>query len=208
LRAVKRLYLALLVNRDDNGVLGRIHVETNDVPDYFDEQGIVGALERAHAVGPQSMRFPQTLNGAQAHADGFSHGAAGPVRGLSRRFGAGQLQDPSDDLQGQRRPTGLARLVAQQAIYTLLGVTRLPTPYGGPTDAGAASNFRNGQPLSQGKDDLRALSMLSSAVAIVDDGKQTLTFSASPMEDVDGLGHPPRHAHPHPSVSLPLASVQ
>ena len=179
LRTVERLDLALLVDGDDDGVLGRVHVEANDVLDLVDELRIGGALERAQAVGLQSMRFPQTLNGAQAHAHGFGHGAAGPVRDLSRRFGAGQLQDPSDDLQGQRRPTGLARLVAQQAVDAFVGIARLPTPDGGPTDAGAASNFRNRQSLGRGKDDLRALNMLSRAVAVGDDGEQTLAIKGS-----------------------------
>jgi hypothetical protein len=75
--------------------------------------------QRAQAVGLQSMRFPKALNGAQADAHSIGHGAAGPMRGLARRFGAGQLQDAGDDLQGQGRATGLARLVAQQAVDAL-----------------------------------------------------------------------------------------
>jgi hypothetical protein len=35
------------------------------------------------------MRLPQALHGAQADADGFGHGAAGPMRGVAGRFGAG-----------------------------------------------------------------------------------------------------------------------
>src|SRR5277367_6049747 len=62
LRAVERLDLALLVDRDD-------------VLDLLGELGIVGALEGANAVRLQSMRLPQALHGAQADADGFGHRA-------------------------------------------------------------------------------------------------------------------------------------
>ena len=36
----------------------------------------------------QSMRLPQALYGPQANADGFGHGAAGPMRGVAGRLGA------------------------------------------------------------------------------------------------------------------------
>ena len=45
LRAVERLDLALLVDRDDHRVLGRVHVEADDVLDLLGELGIVGALK-------------------------------------------------------------------------------------------------------------------------------------------------------------------
>jgi hypothetical protein len=60
-------------------MLGRVHVEA-DVLDLLGELGIVGALEGENAVRLQPMRLPQALNGAQADADRFRHGAAGPLR--------------------------------------------------------------------------------------------------------------------------------
>ena len=78
-----------LFDGDDDGVLGRVHVEANDVLDLVDELRIGGALERAQAVGLQSMRFPQTLNGAQAHAHGF--GMARPVQCVTSPGGSEQV---------------------------------------------------------------------------------------------------------------------
>jgi len=72
----------------------------------------------------QPMRLPQALHGAQADADGFGHGAAGPRRGVARRLGAGQVHNLGDDLGRKRSTAGFARLVAQQAIDALLSVSR------------------------------------------------------------------------------------
>jgi hypothetical protein len=90
--------------------------------DLLGELGIVGALKSANAVRLQPMRLPQALQGAQADADGFGHGAAGPVRGPVRRLGAGQVHNLGDDLGRKRSAARLARPVAQQAIDTLLSI--------------------------------------------------------------------------------------
>jgi hypothetical protein len=58
LRAVERLDLALLVDRDDHHVLGRVHVEADDVLDLLGELRIVGALEGANAMRLQPVRLP------------------------------------------------------------------------------------------------------------------------------------------------------
>jgi len=134
LRAVEGLNLALLVDRDDHRVLGRVHIEADDVFDFGREIGIVGALEGADAMRLQPMRLPQALDRAQADADGFGRGAAGPMGGLARRLGTGQLQNLCDDLGRKRRSAGLARLVAQQTVDALLGVARLPAPDGRTAD--------------------------------------------------------------------------
>ena len=53
--AVKRLNLALFVDRQDDGVCGRIDIEPDDVAQFVDEARIVGQLERAHPVRLQTM---------------------------------------------------------------------------------------------------------------------------------------------------------
>jgi hypothetical protein len=45
LRAVQGLHLALLINRQDDGVLWRIHVQADDVADLLDGVGIGGEVE-------------------------------------------------------------------------------------------------------------------------------------------------------------------
>ena len=86
----------------------------------------------------QPMRLPQALHGAQADADGFGHGAAGPMRGVAGRFGGGGVHN-GDDLGRKRSAARLARPVAQQAFDTLLGVSRLPAPDRGSAGAPRAA---------------------------------------------------------------------
>ena len=54
LGAVERLDLALLVDRQHDGVRGRIDVEPDDVAQLVDELWVVGELELAHAMRLQS----------------------------------------------------------------------------------------------------------------------------------------------------------
>ena len=206
LRAVERLDLALLVDRDDDRVLGRVHVEADDVLDLLDELRIVGALEGANAVRLQPMRLPQALHGAQADADGFGHGAAGPMRGVARRLGAGQVHNLGDDPGRKRSAAGLARLVSQQTMDALLGVSRLPAPDRGSADARPPRHFLHRQTVGRTKDDVRPPDMFKWAIAIRDNGQQTLAIFAG-RKDTDGLSHAHKLAHPpqfvnHPSVSV------
>jgi hypothetical protein len=142
LRAVERLNLALLINRDDHRVLGRLHVEADNILDLLGELGVVGAFEGANAVRLQPMRLPQALHGAQAHADGLGHGAAGPMRGVAGWLGAGQVDNFGDDLGRKGSAAGLARLLAQEATAALLSVSRMPAPNRRSTDPSAEGGRR------------------------------------------------------------------
>ena len=51
LGALQGLDLALLVNAQDHGMVGRIKVEADDVADLFDEEGVGGELGSASAGG-------------------------------------------------------------------------------------------------------------------------------------------------------------
>jgi len=116
--------LAFLVDGDDDGVSGRVHVEADDILDLLGEIWIVGALESADAMRLQAMRFPQALDGAKRYAGGLGHGAPGPMGDLARRFGTGQLQNLRDNFRRERGLAGFARLVAQEAIDALLTICR------------------------------------------------------------------------------------
>jgi hypothetical protein len=63
LSAVERLDLAFLIDRDDDRVVRRVHVETDDVLDLGGEGGIGGPFERAQAMG-LAMGVPDALDGA------------------------------------------------------------------------------------------------------------------------------------------------
>ena len=53
--AIKRLNLALFVDRQHDGVCGQIDIEPDDVAQFVGETRIVGQLELAHPVRLQAM---------------------------------------------------------------------------------------------------------------------------------------------------------
>ena len=79
LRAVKRLNLALFVDRQDDGVRGRIDIEPDDVAQFVDEARIVGQLELAHPVRLQTVGAPDALDRTQAEPRCLRHQGAGPM---------------------------------------------------------------------------------------------------------------------------------
>ena len=68
-RSLQRLDLAVLVDRQDNRMGGRVHVEADDVLDLLGESRVVRALEGAHAMRLQMVPLPNALDGAQRDAD-------------------------------------------------------------------------------------------------------------------------------------------
>ena len=71
LRAVERLDLRLFVDREDDGMGGRIDIKPDHVAQLVDELRVVGELELPNPVWLQTMRAPDALNGTRANADGF-----------------------------------------------------------------------------------------------------------------------------------------
>jgi hypothetical protein len=71
---------------------------------------------------------------------------------------------------------------------------------------GGKTTPQHWQPLGGKENDLRSLDVLERTVSIADDGEQPLTiFGAN--NDVDGLGHRPRFAHPAEPVNPVSVSV-
>src|SRR5262249_27921845 len=79
LGAVERLDLALLVERQDDGMRWRIDIELDDVLELGGELRIVGQLELAHPVWLQAVPAPDALHRTDADADRLCHHGAGPV---------------------------------------------------------------------------------------------------------------------------------
>lgn len=92
---IARLDLALLVDGDDDGMSGWVHIETDDILDLLGEFGIIGALERPQTMRLEAMGVPQTLDGAQRDADGLGHRVARPMGGFGRRNVADRLEEPA-----------------------------------------------------------------------------------------------------------------
>ena len=102
LGAVERLDLALLVDREHDGMGRRIDIEPDDVAQLVDELRIVGELELPDPVRLQAMGAPDALDRTDADAGGLRHHRAGPMGRLAGRVGPGQR----DDALGDIRPSG------------------------------------------------------------------------------------------------------
>ena len=63
LGAVQRLDLALLINRQNDGVVGRIDIQADDVAQLGDELRVIGQLELTHPMRLQagSKNVPRTV---------------------------------------------------------------------------------------------------------------------------------------------------
>ena len=104
LSAVERLDLALLIDRDDDRVRRRVHVEADDVLDLGGEGWVAGSLESSQTMGLEAMGAPDALNGTQRNAGGLGHRPSGPMGDGARRLRTGQGDDPRDNGLGDGAP--------------------------------------------------------------------------------------------------------
>jgi hypothetical protein len=71
LSSVERLDLALLVNRQNDGVVRRIDKKADDVAQLGDELRVIGELEPTHSVRLQAVGPPDALYRTDADPDRF-----------------------------------------------------------------------------------------------------------------------------------------
>ena len=109
LGAVERLDLALLVDREDDGMGGRIDVEADDVLELLGELRVVRQLEGPDAVRRELVGLQDALHRAQADAGRLGQHPAGPVGGFARRRPERQIDHP---LHGRRPAAAACRACA------------------------------------------------------------------------------------------------
>jgi len=92
LSAVKRLDLALFVDRQHHGMGRGVDIEPDDVGELGGKAGIARALEGAQPMRLQLVQYARcaALHRTQRNADGFGNRPAGPVGCLVPRLSAGQ----------------------------------------------------------------------------------------------------------------------
>ena len=184
----------------------RVHVEADDIFDLFSEGRVVGGLEGADPVGLKAVRLPDALHRAQADACCLGDHAARPMGGLSGRLAARQRQYFGHGRRRQRFLAGLARLIAQQPVDTLLGEALLPSPYRRSAGAALARHRQHRQAVGRQENDPSPLSVFLRPVAITDDRSQSQAILVA-QKDTDGLCHAPRIARPEPPVNPMFVSV-
>ena len=206
LGAVERLDLRFLVDRDDDGMDGRVHVEADDIFDLFSEGRVGGRLEGADPVGLKTVRLPDALHRAQADAYRLGDHAARPMSGLSGRLAARQRQDFGHGRRRQRLLAGLARLVAQQPVDTLLGEALLPSPYRRTADGSLARHRQHRQAVARQENDPSPLNVFLRPVSITGDRRQSQAILIA-KKDTDGLCHASRIAWLEPAVNPMFTSM-
>src|SRR5215831_2768019 len=110
LGAVQRLDLAFLIDRENDGVVGRIDVEADDLFELGRELGIIRQLEPADQMRPQAVSTPDPLHRTDADASGLRHRRARPMAGGRRWPCQGQRHNTFGHLWAQRRNTRGPRL--------------------------------------------------------------------------------------------------
>src|ERR1700726_208074 len=144
LGAVQRLDLAFLIDRENDGVVGRVDVEADDLFELGRKLGIVGQLEPADQMRPQAMSTPDPLHRTDADPSGFRHRRAGPMAGGRRRSCQGQGHNAFGYLWAQWWNARGTSLVAPKPRYAFFAKPFLPAPdhrlglAGGAHDVGSA----------------------------------------------------------------------
>src|ERR1700723_262895 len=144
LGAVQRLDLAFLIDRENDGVVGRVDVEADDLFELGRKLGIVGQLEPADQMRPQAMSTPDPLHRTDADPSGFRHRRAGPMAGGRRRSCQGQGHNAFGYLWAQWWNARGPSLVAPKPRYAFFAKPFLPAPdhrlglAGGAHDVGSA----------------------------------------------------------------------
>ena len=172
LGAVEGLDLALLVDREDDGVGRRVDVEADHVLELLGELGVIRQFKRADTVRRELVGIEDALHGAQAHASRPRQHSPGPVGGFTRRRPERQVDDALHPRSGQRLLAGLSRLVAREAIDALTHEAFLPAPHHRLRQLGAAHDLVGAAPIGRRQDDLGALDVLLLGIAIPDNGLQ------------------------------------
>jgi hypothetical protein len=98
LGAIERLYLALFIDRENNGMRRRVHVEPDDVSQLGGKLRVVGQLEQARPMRLQAVPAPDALHRTDADALKLGHGRGHPVRRLARRINLGRGDDASRNI--------------------------------------------------------------------------------------------------------------
>jgi hypothetical protein len=107
---------SLLIDREDDGMGGRIDIEADDIAQLIDKLRVGGGLELFQAVRLKAVRTPDALDGTRADVDDLRHHGGGPVGRLCWRVGLSEGHDALGDVRPQRGDARRPRLVAQETV--------------------------------------------------------------------------------------------
>ena len=135
LRAVQRLDLTLLIEREDHRALGRMQIQAHDIAQRRDELRIARQLEPRHAMRLETVRLSDPRNRRVMMARRLRHQPRAPMRAGRRRG----LERAGDDrgFLGERNLLGTtrARPIRGESGPPLGVVAIQPARHGRPRDA-------------------------------------------------------------------------
>ena len=188
LRAIKRLDLAFLVNAQHQRLVRRVHVEADDVGDFFLELGIVRHFERLQ------MRLEAGLAPDALYAGVRNPDASAIERtvqcvafgGVSFAVLVSTFALISSD---ERRRPGRPRLVAHQAIDAFLDIAFLPAPDRGLVLAGLLLDCTGAKATRRCKNDLSPPNDFRWRVAVGDEAFQIRPLIVAQSDCESAIGH-------------------
>lgn len=126
LSAVQGLHLTLLIDAENQGVLGRTQIESDDVDELLDETRIVAELEGLDAMRLEVVFFPNSLDHRFVDAQVIGERSRAPVRSVHRlgvQRGVDDRSCPSSQLVGL---ASASATFASDAVDTLFGKANAP----------------------------------------------------------------------------------
>jgi hypothetical protein len=129
LGAVQGLDLAFLIHAEHHGLVGRVEIEPDDVPNLLHKEWIGGELEMALARGLKAESSPDAMDRGSEQVRFVCPGADAPVGAVSR-FGHERLADQVGHLliRDGARPSG-SEFIAP-AGQALLRIALAPLAHG------------------------------------------------------------------------------
>src|SRR5580698_6767811 len=205
LRAVERLNLALLIDREHHCMRRRIDIQADNVGHLSGEIRVARSFERADPMRLEVERLPDALDRPQGYAGGFGHRPARPMRRRMWRLSAGHRYHVRHQLSGDRRLARLAGLVTQQAVHAFLGEALLPAPYHRAAQTELRGDALHSVAGCRCEHDTRSLRMLPRPIAIRRDCHQPFPIRRA-HDYSDSLCHLTRLARPAIIVNRQNAS--
>jgi len=128
LSPVQSLNLTFLIAGEDQRVLWRVEIETDDVFEFFLKLFVVGKFETGHPMGLESVRRPDTSYAGCTDSRGFRHGSPAPVGASHRGILERHLHNAGTDRCRNRRNAPRSGLIFENARKPTLAYRCLHRP--------------------------------------------------------------------------------
>ena len=186
LSSIQSLNLTFLIAGEDQRVLGRVEIKTDDVFEFFLEPLVVGKFETGHPMGLQTMRRPDASNSGCADSRSFRHRGPAPVGASRRRVLECHLHNSRAGRCCYRRDASRPGLIFENTRKPSLGVTVSPSPHLHDIFAKTSCNLSVLETVGSKKDNGRPLFGTNREGSPTFDGFQFITLLHA---QIDGRGY-------------------